>query len=75
MAAKGGRWPTKRDRTIRYINRYDLWDAVALQCGLTPQAVRSWKQVPEKHVLNVERAIGRPRRLIRPDVYKIQQSA
>lgn len=69
MTANGGRRPTRRDVTMRYIDRQDLFEAVALQCGLTPHAVRCWKRVPETYVLDVERATGRPRRLIRPDLY------
>jgi hypothetical protein len=75
MTANGGRRPMRRDATMRYIERQNLFEAVALQCGLTVHAVKCWKQVPEKNVLNVERAIGRPRRLIRPDIFKIQESA
>ncbi len=54
---------------MRYIAKRDLWNAIALQCQITPSAVRLWKQVPGKHVISVEQAIGRPRRLIRPDLY------
>lgn len=57
------------DKTMRYIARNDLWDAIALQCGISRTAVRSWKQVPPLRVLAVERATGRPRWLIRPDLY------
>jgi hypothetical protein len=58
-----------RDNTMRYIARKRLWNAVAAQCGITPGAVRLWLKVPPTHVRSVERAIGRPRRLIRPDLY------
>jgi hypothetical protein len=65
-----GRPLTKpRDATMRYIARKNLWVAVAAQCGITPSAVRLWSRVPHERVLSVERAIGRPRRLIRPDLY------
>ncbi len=54
---------------MRYIERKHLWDAVALQCGISSWAVRKWQRVPEKRVLDVERATGRSRHLIRPDLY------
>lgn len=60
---------SKRDATMSYVAKKRLWDAIALQCGITRSAVRLWKRVPSKHVLSVEQAIGRPRRLIRPDLY------
>jgi hypothetical protein len=69
--AKRGRPLTKeRDATMRYIARKTLWNAVALQCGITPGAVRLWVRVPQQRVRDVERAIGRPRSLIRPDIYR-----
>jgi hypothetical protein len=60
---------TERDETMRYVARKNLWKAIALQCGITPGAVRAWKRVPRERVLAVEIAIGRPRRLIRPDLH------
>lgn len=63
-----GRPLTKeRDATMRYIARKRLWNAVAAQCGITPGAVRLWSRVPLDRVRDVEKAIGRPPRLIRPD--------
>lgn len=68
---KRGRPLTKeRDATMRYIARKNLWDAVALQCGITPTAVRLWTRVPTLRVRDVECAIGRPRSQIRPDIYR-----
>jgi hypothetical protein len=67
---KRGRPATKeRDATMRYVASRKLWDAIALQCGITPGAVRMWTRVPHERVLAVEAAIGRPRRLIRPYLY------
>lgn len=69
-----GRRATKpRDATMRYIARNNLWNAVAAQCGITTTAVRLWLRVPPLRVRDVERAIGRPRRLIRPDLYSETQ--
>lgn len=59
-----------RDATMRYIARKGLFEAVAKQCGITPGAVRLWTKVPPLRVPDVERAIGRPRRLIRPDLHQ-----
>src|SRR5579864_665351 len=58
-----------RDATMRFIAKRNLWEAVALQCGVSARAVRQWKRVPSARVLDVERAIGRPRHLIRPDIH------
>lgn len=55
---------------MRYIARNNLWNAVALQCGITAGAVRLWYKVPPLRVRDVERATGRPRRLIRPDLFE-----
>lgn len=57
------------DKTMRYIAKNKLWAAVAAQCGITTTAVRLWVRVPHQRVRDVERAIGRPRSLIRPDLY------
>lgn len=58
-----------RDATLRYIAEHRLWATIAAECGIREGAVRLWRQVPAKRVLHVERAIGRPRYLIRPDLY------
>jgi len=60
----------ERDATMRYIARKNLFDAVALQCGITATAVRAWRRVPTQRVRDVERAIGRPRSQIRPDIFR-----
>jgi len=60
----------KRDATMRYIAKKKLWHAVALQCDVSPVAVRQWKRVPHMRVLDVEIAIGRSRAKIRPDLYR-----
>lgn len=67
-----GRPPTirRKDPTMRYIAKRNLWNAVALQCGITPGAVRMWRRVPVNRVRDVEAAIGRPRDLIRPDIFR-----
>ena len=59
----------RADVTMRYIARKDLWEAVALQCRLSPLSVRSWRKVPAGQVRNVEIATGRPAHMIRPDLH------
>jgi hypothetical protein len=59
----------RADRTLRFISKHDLWNQVALQCGITPEAVRAWRRVPAGQVRNVERATGRPAYMIRPDLH------
>jgi hypothetical protein len=70
-AAKVRGRPAKErgDPTMRYIARKQLWDAIAIECGIRPKTVRAWRRVPWNRVLSVERAIGRPRRQIRSDIY------
>lgn len=58
-----------RDATMRYIAKKKLWKAIAAECQIRPGAVRLWRKVPPLRVLGVERATGRPRHLIRPDLY------
>jgi len=58
-----------RDATMRYIAKKKLWNAIAAECRIKPGAVRLWRKVPPLRVRSVERAIGRPRRMIRPDLY------
>jgi hypothetical protein len=58
-----------RDSTMRYIARKKLWEAVAAECRIRPGAVRLWRKVPPLRVPSVERATGRSRHLIRPDLY------
>jgi DNA-binding transcriptional regulator YdaS (Cro superfamily) len=36
---------------------------------ITSQAISQWKRVPAERVLEVERATGVPRYLLRPDLY------
>jgi hypothetical protein len=65
-----GRKPTlPRDATMRYIAKHSLFEAVALQCGISASAVRLWRRVPALRVRQVEIAIGRKRSLIRPDLF------
>ncbi len=60
----------RKDPTMRYIAKRKLWDAIAVQCGISASAVRGWRRVPAERVRDVEIAIGRPRSQIRPDLYK-----
>jgi hypothetical protein len=62
-----------RDPTMRFIAKHNLFEAVALQCGISKRAVYGWKRVPKARVLDVEKATGRSRRLIRPDLYPPQK--
>ena len=38
-------------------------------CGVTPQAVKQWEQIPVRHVLKIEMALEIPRHCQRPDIY------
>jgi hypothetical protein len=43
---------------------------IAAACHITREAVWDWKHTPAVHVLTVERLLGIPRHLIRPDLYQ-----
>jgi DNA-binding transcriptional regulator YdaS (Cro superfamily) len=43
--------------------------ALGAAIGLTPQAVARWESVPLKRVLEVSRATGVPRQVLRPDYW------
>lgn len=43
--------------------------ALAVLCGVAPQAISQWKHVPIDHVRTVETLTGLPRHEIRGDVY------
>jgi DNA-binding transcriptional regulator YdaS (Cro superfamily) len=43
---------------------------IAAACHITREAVWDWRRVPAGHVLAVERLLGIPRHLIRPDLYE-----
>lgn len=59
----------ERDATMRWIAKKNLWHAIAIQCGISPASVKAWKRVPPLRVIAVERATGRPRHKIRPDLH------
>ena len=42
---------------------------LATKLGITPQAINAWHRVPADRVLEVERATGVPRHVLRPDLY------
>ncbi len=42
---------------------------LAQKVGVTEQAVSQWKRCPPLRVLDVERASGIPRHVLRPDLY------
>jgi DNA-binding transcriptional regulator YdaS (Cro superfamily) len=42
---------------------------LAAAIGVSSQAISQWKQVPAQRVLQVERATGVPRHMLRPDLY------
>ena len=70
MDGNGRSKPKRReDPTMRWIERKQLFAAIALQCGISPASVRAWKRVPGARVIAVERATGRKRHLIRPDLH------
>jgi DNA-binding transcriptional regulator YdaS (Cro superfamily) len=42
---------------------------LAVALGITPGAISQWDRVPAERVLEVEKATGIPRQVLRPDVY------
>ena len=43
--------------------------ALALELGITRQAISQWDEVPPLQVLAVEKASGVPRQELRPDIF------
>ena len=41
--------------------------------GITPPAVHKWKDVPARHVHEIERLTGIPRSTLRPDLYPLSR--
>ena len=48
---------------------------LALALGITQGAISQWKQVPADRALDVERATGISRHVLRPDVFGAQEGA
>lgn len=47
---------------------------LARRIGVTGQAINQWKVAPPLRVLDIERASGVSRHLLRPDLYPIESS-
>jgi DNA-binding transcriptional regulator YdaS (Cro superfamily) len=54
---------------IQRIKKERLAAHLARTLKLSRSAVSSWVRVPAEHVIAVERELGIPRELIRPDLY------
>jgi DNA-binding transcriptional regulator YdaS (Cro superfamily) len=48
---------------------------LARRLGITASAVSQWERVPAERVVEVERATGVPRELLRPDLYRSEHIA
>lgn len=46
-------------------SKSDLADAL----GITRQALSQWRRVPHERVLEIEKLLGVPRHVMRPDIY------
>jgi len=46
-------------------SKSDLADAL----GITRQALSQWRRVPHERVLEIEKLLGIPRTVMRPDIY------
>lgn len=53
----------------RAIKKTGTAKELAVQLGITPQALSQWDEVPPLRVLDVERITGVPRHELRPDLY------
>ena len=49
--------------------------ALGREIGITGEAIKQWDTVPPLRVLQVERATGVPRYLLRPDLYPLATQA
>ncbi len=48
---------------------------LATHLGITPQAIAGWRRVPAERVLDVEKATGVSRQILRPDLYPADERA
>jgi DNA-binding transcriptional regulator YdaS (Cro superfamily) len=48
---------------------------LATQLGITPQAIAGWRRVPAERVIDVEKATGVSRQVLRPDLYPVESHA
>lgn len=47
--------------------RSESW--LAKQLGIAPQSLWKWRDVPIRHVNEIERIVGIPREKLRPDIF------
>jgi DNA-binding transcriptional regulator YdaS (Cro superfamily) len=47
---------------------------LSLALGLSRGAASQWKRIPAERLVEVERLTGIPREILRPDLYRVQQS-
>lgn len=47
---------------------------LSLSLGLSRGAASQWTKIPAERVVEVERLTGIPREILRPDLYRVQQS-
>ena len=47
---------------------------LSLALGLSRGAASQWQRIPAERVVAIERLTGIPREILRPDLYRVQQS-
>lgn len=57
--------------TVRDLECFGSFAALAKVCGVTREAVRKWRQIPAEHCIAIEKATGGQvtRYGLRPDVF------
>ncbi len=43
---------------------------LARACGVTPQTIQRWHQIPRDRIVQLEKALGVPRETLAPELYK-----
>ena len=46
------------------------WRSLGRKLGMNYQTIQSWKQIPAKHIVEIEKATGIPREKLRPELYR-----
>jgi len=60
-----------REVILRLRRQRGALTKLAAELGISGQAVHKWEVVPLQRVLEVERALGIPRRELRPDIFRL----
>ncbi len=55
---------------IAALDKAGGYNALARLLGIDPAAVWRWRRVPQDRIVQIEREVGVPRAVLRPDLYE-----